>query len=190
MPKPADLLQKIAGINPQGEWEVIMGVAQGRYESGQISGYAAASLRQIGGVRAVAMAKTEGRDGYTELDWLKKEFAEGLQTSGSGLPAAPEIISLSGTTTTAQQQVSGGSYVDSTGAVCRNDYCDASGKDRADSLIRLLKAGEIKVTTTKNMIGSRSLSGKALERSGQIPAAQRDRVLAAIAEIENNLEAT
>jgi hypothetical protein len=180
VPKPSDLLNAVAGVNPHDEWGVIMGVAQGLYETGQINGFAAASLRRIGGVRAVSMASTEGKEGWSELDRLKKEFLDGLQTGGSGLPPAPEIISLSGSSTTGQQ-LPGGTYIDSTGAVCRNDYCDATGKDRADSLCRLLLSGEIKPSTVRLI-----LKGKSGAPGGRLPAAQRDRVLAAIGEVEIN----
>lgn len=180
VPKPTDLLQAVAGIKPYDDWEVIMGVAQGRYQSGQISGYASAALRRIGGVRSIAMAKTEGKEDWTELDRLKRDFFAGLQTGGSGLPAAPEIISLSGAAASPGQQLDGGTYVDSNGKVCRNDYCDSTGSDRADSLVRLLQAGEISPKTARLLAGG----GYSYVKTGKLPAAQRDRVLAVANEIE------
>jgi hypothetical protein len=176
VPKPADLLKAVAGVNPRDDWEGIMGVAQGRYENCEISGQAAIALRSIGGIRAVAMAKTEGT--YSESDRLKKEFFDNLQIGSGGLPPAREVISLSGSP---RQTMPVDTFIDSHGKSCRTDYCDASGKDRADSLCRLLRSGELKPKTVRLI-----LSGKSGAPGGRLPAAQRDRVLAAIGEVEIN----
>jgi hypothetical protein len=174
VPKPSDFLQAVAGVNPRDDWEGIMGVAQGRYESCEISGQAAIALQSIGGVRAVAMAKVEGA--YSELDRLKKEFFDNLQVGSGGLPPARETISLSGNPSPSFQVET---FIDSHGKTCRTDYCDADGSDRADSLCRLLRSGEIKPSTVRLI-----LRGKSGAPGGRLPAAQRDRVLAAIGEVE------
>lgn len=160
-PKPSQLLQAVAGIKPADDWEVIMMVATGRCEVGQISGFAAASLRQIGGAGAIASADEVGTRS------LHKRWLEGLTTGGSGLPAAQEEISLS-------PRSHNSNVVD----LYRPD---SLGEHRADALIELLRNGTIKPVLAKRLaIAGDARLGKA---SGGLPAAQRDRVLAAIGEL-------
>jgi hypothetical protein len=164
-PKPSDLLQAVAGINPTDDWEKIMAVATGRTEAITISGYAAASLRQIGGVRAIANANE------ITTRSLHQQWLTGLQTAGSGLPAADEEISL----------------MPIRPKISIDDHfypVDITGQIRATALIKTLVAGTVSPKVAKMIVsGSKKIGlGDAVSNW---PAAQRDRVLAIIAEIEN-----
>jgi hypothetical protein len=164
-PKPSDLLQAVAGINPTDDWEKIMAVATGRTEAITISGYAAASLRQIGGVRQVANANE------ITTRQLHQQWLTGLQTAGSGLPAADEEISL----------------MPIRPKISIDDHfypVDITGQIRATALIKTLVAGTVSPKVAKLIVsGSKKIGlGDAVSNW---PAAQRDRVLAIIAEIEN-----
>jgi hypothetical protein len=164
-PKPSDLLQAVAGINPTDDWEKIMAVATGRTETITISGYAAASLRQIGGVRSLANADEIG----TRV--LHKQFLEGIQTAGSGLPAAAEEISL--------MPIRPKTVVE--------DHLypvDITGEIRATALIKTLHRGTVSPKTAKMIVSSSKKIGLG-DAVSSWPAAQRDRVLAIIAEMEN-----
>ncbi|MGL4622164.1 MAG: hypothetical protein ACRCZS_24410 [Chroococcidiopsis sp.] len=163
-PKPSDLLQAIAGIVPEDDWEKIMAVATGRLEVVTISGYAAASLRQLGGVRSISNADEIA----TRI--MHKQFLEGIQTAGSGLPAAEEQVSL--VPIKQKQSVDDHFYP-----------ADSTGEIRANSLIRCLKAGTVSPRTARmHIAGSKSPLPDAV--STWLPA-QRDRVLACINDLEN-----
>jgi hypothetical protein len=164
-PKPSDLLQAVAGINPTDDWEKIMAVATGRNKTMTISGYAAASLRQIGGVRSLASANE------ITTRQLHQQLLAGLQTAGSGLPAADEEISL----------------MPITPKITIEDHyypLDITGQIRADALIKTLKSGKVSSKVALMIISDSKKIGLG-DAAISWPAAQRDRVLAAIAEIEN-----
>lgn len=159
VPKPSELLQAVAGISPTDDWDVVMLVATGRAEVGRISGFAANALRKIGGVKAIALAD-EAKTLKLHAAWL-----EGMATAGSGLPMAEEEISLN-------PQSCASNVVD----MYRPDY---TGEYRANALISLLNKGEIKPKLARELV-----AGKRLVPGGEIPAGQRDRVLAVVEEIE------
>jgi hypothetical protein len=164
-PKPSDLLQAVAGISPTDDWEKIMAVATGRTEAITISGYAAASLRQIGGVRAIANANE------ITTRSLHQQWLTGLQTAGSGLPAADEEISLM--PIRPKKSIDDHFYP-----------VDITGQIRATALIKTLKAGTVSPKVAKMIVSGSKKIGLG-DAAIQWPAAQRDRVLAIIAEIEN-----
>lgn len=164
-PKPSDLLQAVAGIAPADDWEKIMAVATGRTEATTISGYAATSLRQLGGVRAIANADEIG----TRM--LHKQFLEGIQTAGSGLPAADEEISLM--PIRPKQTMDDHFYP-----------VDVTGEIRANALIKTLQKGTVSPKVAKMIVSSSKKIGLG-EAANNWPAAQRDRVLAAINDLEN-----
>jgi hypothetical protein len=164
-PKPSDLLQAVAGINPTDDWERIMAVATGRTETITISGYAAASLRQIGGVRTIANANE------ITTRQLHQQWLTGLQTAGSGLPAADEEISL--------MPIRPKTSLDD------HFYpVDVTGQIRATALIKTLVAGTVSPKVAKMIVSDSKKIGLG-DAVSNWPAAQRDRVLAIIAEIEN-----
>ncbi len=159
-PKPSELLQAVAGISPDDDWEVIMMVATGRAEIGQVSGFAANALRKIGGIKAIANAD-EIQTGRLRAQWL-----EDMQTAGSGLPMADEVISLNPRP-----------KYDNT----PDEYKpDVTGEFRANALINLLKRNEIKPELARKL----ATQGDKNVGDGGIPAAQRDRVLAFIADMQ------
>jgi hypothetical protein len=163
VPKPSDLLQAVAGISPSDDWDVIMMVATGRAEIGQISGFAANALRKVGGIIAIANADD------LKTAKLKAQWLENMATAGSGLPMADEEISLN-------PQPSPSNVID----LYRPDY---TGEMRANALIKLLRSGQIKPALAKRLASD----GDASIGHGGIPTAQRDRVLSAIAELQTEL---
>lgn len=169
-PKPSEFLQAVAGVNPTDDWEAIMEVAQGRSLSAEISGIGAIALCKIGGLRAIAQAKTEtGSSGWSEIGRLKKDFVEKCEIGapGSLLPSR-EVISLA--------------PCNSPKASVDTFSPDYTGESRANALIRLLESGNIKPALAIQLAtsGHSAITGS----GGGLPAAQRDRVLAAIQDIQ------
>lgn len=165
-PKPSDLLQAVAGINPTDDWEIIMAVATGRTQIATINGYAAAALKQIGGVRSLATAN-DITTRQLHQQWLTAVNPAGL----ASLPAGDEQISLHPTSLKP--------------AVYGDYQPDLTGEFRANALIKLLLKGTMKPEFAKRILSG---SGKKLglgEAESSLPAAQRDRVLATIAEIQH-----
>jgi hypothetical protein len=158
LPKPSELLQAVAGISPADDWDVIMLIATGRAELGRISGFAANALRKIGGIKTIAAADESSNEK------LHRQWLEHMQTAGSGLPMAEEEISLN---------------PQPRGNVVEMYRPDFTGEYRANALINLLRRGEIQPKLARELA-----AGKRLVPGGEIPAGQRDRVLALIEEIE------
>jgi hypothetical protein len=166
VPKPSDLLQAVAGISPADDWEVIMMVACGNAAEGQISGYAANTLRRIGGVRKLAISNE------IETRSLHKEFAAIMAEAKppNGLPPANETISLA---PAANNFISDPQYKP-----------DHTGEHRANALIKLLKNGTMRPDMARKLAGDGVKLGQT--QVGLIPPGQRDRVLAVALEIEQS----
>jgi hypothetical protein len=157
-PTPSELLQAVAGINPTDDWDKIMAVATGRAATITISGFAAAALRSVGGIRAIANANDY------DTRQLHQDWLAALQTAGSGLPAAEEEISL--LPIAAKPKLDDHFYP-----------FDITGEIRANALIKCLGDGRVTTKIAKAIVSG---GGKSLGVPHPWPAAQRDRVLAHI----------